>query len=281
MRSARVAAVSCCALLAVPAVASADTETASSGATSATLSYDRADGAIENVRISVTRAGVRLVDEPGPRFRGGCTERCEYAPLNAHAGAKSIFVRQLDPDAEPEVLVELYTGGASCCPASRIYDFDPARGTYRRIDRNWNTSGHRGARDLDADGVAEFHSRDSRFDYRFGCGLCAPEPVRIFRLREGRLRDVTRSYPGLVRRDLRSHVRLFRKVRRDRFAARAVLAAVVADRYLLGQGRVARRTLRSAERKGYLRGIRRDFVPAGRAYMRSLLRFLRRAGYRR
>jgi hypothetical protein len=267
--------------MAAPAAAVADTETASSGATSATLSYDRADGAIENVRISVTRAGARLVDEPGPRFGGGCTERCEYAPLNAHANAESVFVRQLDPDAEPEVLVEFYTGGANCCLASRIYDFDPARGVFRRIDRNWKTAGHRGARDLDSDGVAEFHSSDSRFKFRFGCGACTPEPVRIFRLRDGRLRDVTRSYRAAVRRDLRSHLRLFRKVRRDRLLARGVLAAVVADRYLLGQGRAARRTLRSAHRKGYLRGSRGDFVPDGRAYVRSLLRFLRRTGYRR
>lgn len=263
----------------MPAAALADSESASSGAVTATLSYDRGADGISNVRIRVTRAGASVVDERGPRFPR-CRERCEYAPINAFVREKSIFVRNLDPDPEPEVLGEFYTGGANCCAASRIYDFDPAVGRYRRIDRNWNTGNHRGARDLDGDGVAELVSSDYRFEFRFGCGACTPEPIRIFRLRNARLRDVTRSFRAQVRRDLNDNLRTYRKIRRNRLYARGVLAAVVADRYLLGQHRTARRTLRTALRRGRLRGFRFDNVPDGPAYVTALLRFLKRAGYR-
>lgn len=265
--------------LSLPGQAWAASETVRSGPVTATLSYRQLDIGAEDVRIRVERAGVVLVDEAGPRFGPPCSDRCDYRPLNAGRG-RSIFLRNLDSDSELEVLTEFFTGGANCCLASRIYDFDAAKGRYRRIDRNWRTANHRGARDLDGDSVFEFVSSDARFKLRFGCNVCTPSPIRILRLRDGKLRDVTRRFAGSIRRDLRLRVREFRRARNDPLAARGFLAPLVADRYLLGQGRRARRTLRSALRKGYLRGVRGDGIPDGRAYVRALLRFLRRTGYR-
>jgi hypothetical protein len=259
-----------CLGLSSPAAALAETDTATSGAVTATMSYKPKGVGFTDVRIRVERAGALLVDEPGPRG---------YWP--GYGGrASSILLPNLDADAEPEVLAELYSGGANCCLASRIYDFDPSTGRYRRIHRDWRTSGHRGPVDLNRDGRSEIHSSDARFKFRFGCNACTPAPIRIYALRGGRLRVVTKQFRAAVRRDLRQAVREFRRVRRDRFAARGFLAPVIADRYLLGEGGAARRTLRSALRKGYLRGTRGDGVPDGRAYVRALLRFLRRAGYR-
>jgi hypothetical protein len=268
-----------CLTLSGPAAALAETYTATSGAVRAEMSYRSLKVGFTDVRIHVERGGAVLVDEPGPRFGPPCKSRCDYWP--AYGGRESsILLPNLDADPEREVLAELYTGGANCCLASRIYDFDQATGRYRRIDRNWNTSGHRGAVDLDRDGRSEIVSSDVRFKYRFGCNACTPAPIRIFTLRAGKLRVVTRSFRTSVRRDLRQASREFRRVRRDRLAARGFLAPVIADRYLLGEGAAARRTLRSALRKGYLRGMRGDGVPDGRAYVRALLRFLRRGGYR-
>ncbi len=278
----RVASVLACCLIAsavLPASATAATERAQAGDVAATLSYDRSGRRIANTRIVVARAGSELLSERGPRF-GRCREGCEFSPINVFVGEPSIFVRNLDPDAEPEVLAEFYSGGANCCAVSRVYDFDPAGGRYARIERNWNTGNHRGARDLDGDGVAEIVSSDARFDYRFGCGACTPEPIRILQLRDGRLRSATRGFRTAVRADLNDHRRTYRRARLDRRLARGALAAVIADRYLLGESRIARRTLRLALARGRLRGYRGDGVPDGRAYVRSLLRFLDRAGYR-
>ncbi len=93
--------------------------------------------------------------------------------------------------------------------------------------------------------------------------------------------DVTRRFRGLVRRDLRGLIDLYRRARTDPLVARGVLAAVTAERYLLGRGRIARRGLARSLARGELRGVKGDGVADGRAYVRRLLRFLRRAGYRR
>lgn len=265
--------------LSVPSHAVAATDEVASGPVAASLTYETQDFGARDVRIRVRREGTLLVDDAGPGSGGSCSRACQFRPLNA-GRESSVFLRDLDGDPEREVLIEFFTGGANCCLMSRIYDFDAARGRYRRIDRNWETSSHRGARDLGGDGVFEFLSGDARFKYRFGCGACGPPPIRIFRLREGRLRDVTRRFRPAIRRDLRMQAKLFRRTRKDRLLARGTLAPLIADRYLLGQGGRARRTLDDALRRGYLRGTRGDGIPDGRAYVRALLRFLRRTGYR-
>jgi len=258
----------------------AKTDTASRAGVTASLSYQESGIGFRNVRIRVQRQGAQLVNERGPRF-SRCSVACEFWPANARAGESSIFVRNLDLDPELEVLAEFFTRGANCCLASRIYDFDPLRNTYARLDREWETRAHRGALDLDRDGSAEFVSADARFAGRYGCVACTPQPVRVFQLRDGGLRDVTRSFPGQVKSDLRDLIRLYRRARNEPLAARGVLAALTAERYLLDRGRVARRGLERSLARGELRGVRADGSPSGRAYVRSLLRFLLRAGYRR
>jgi len=265
-------------VLAPPASAKTDTVTREN--VTAALSYEKNDFGFGNVRLRVVRDGVQLVNERGPGFRL-CRSGCDFWPAFAPVNRRSIFLRNLDADPEPEVLGEFYTGGANCCRASRIYDFDPARTTYRRIDREWGTSAHRGARDIDRDGSAELESADARFRGLFGCTACTPQPLRVFKLRDGGLVDVTRRFTGLITRDLRGLIGLFRRARREPLAARGVLAAVTAERYLLGRGRVARRGLARALARGELRGVRGDGVADGRAYVRRLLGFLTRAGYRR
>ena len=45
----------------------------------------------------------------------------------------SVRFANLDSDAEPEILVDLYTGGAHCCLISFIYDYNGT--SYNRIGR--------------------------------------------------------------------------------------------------------------------------------------------------
>ena len=266
--------------VALAPAAAAKTETVTRGNVTASLSYEQTDFGFRDVRMRVVRDGVQLVNQRGPGFRP-CTGGCDFWPRFAPVDKSSIFLRNLDGDPEPEVLGEFYTGGANCCPASRIYDFDPARSDYGRIDREWGTGAHRGPRDLDRDGSAELESADARFRGLFGCNACTPQPIQVFQLLDGRLVDVTRRFPGLIRRDLRGLIDLYRRARKERLAARGVLAAVTAERYLLGRGPVARRGLAGALARGELRGFKGDGLADGRAYVRRLLAFLRRAGYRR
>src|SRR5207248_654633 len=98
-----------------PALALSKTETASSGQVTASLSYNYKQArygtcCFENVSVTIDRAGQRLVDQK----LGGECEGCTGFPAGS-AQSDSIRVRDLDDDGEPEVLVDLYTGGPHCC----------------------------------------------------------------------------------------------------------------------------------------------------------------------
>ena len=237
-------------------------EVVSSGQVTATLSYDkRPDGSYRDFRAKIVRAGQTLVDEPIPE---GC-ETCFAMPGNAGAGEKSIVVRDLDADGEPEVIASLFTGGAHCCLVSTLYGFQPATGAYKRLRRNWRDAGFR-LRDIGHDGVVEFDSRDASFAYAFASYAESFLPLQIFRYREGRLVDVTSSFRRLVRRDAKRALRLFRRYKDDEGVnPRGFLAGWVADKYTLGQRRAANRALRRALRRGDL-GKTEPFQvgPAGR-----------------
>jgi len=266
------------ALAAAPGAAAAPVEeVVTSGQVTATLSYDkRPDGTYRDFRATVVRAGQTLVDEALPE---GCGT-CFAMPGNAGAGEKSIVARDLDGDAEPEVVVSLYTGGAHCCTISTLYGFQPAAGDYRRIRRNWRDAGFR-LRDIGRDGTVEFDSRDANFAYAFASYAESFLPRQIFHYRAGRLVDDTSDFRRLVRRDAKRALRLYRRYRDDEGVnPRGFLAGWVADKYRLGQRRAANRALRRALRRGEL-GKTAPFQvgPAGRRYVKQLKRFLRKLGY--
>src|SRR5690242_15382089 len=122
LRPALATAAACVALL-VPAAAGAaalpDTETASSGTVAATFTHhDSGDGQWTGMNLTITRSGV-------PAFSGvaetkGCaTPYC--APYGGFDDKPSLSVADVTGDGEPEVLVNLYSGGAHCCEIALVY----------------------------------------------------------------------------------------------------------------------------------------------------------------
>ena len=98
-------------------------------------------------------------------------------------------------------------------------------------------------------------------------------PLQIFVYRHGRLRDVTRRYPRLIRKDA---AELWRLYQRDHFA-RAELPPGMADQYLLGRQAYADRVLAQAlargeldKSDGYKPDDPRAFVAAVKAFLRTL-----------
>jgi hypothetical protein len=256
-------------------------EVVTSGQVTATLSYDkRKDGTYRDFRAKVVRAGQTLVDEALPEACPAAPEACSALPANAGAGEKSIIARDLDRDGEPEVITDLYTGGAHCCTVSTLYGFDAATAGYRRVVRNWLDAGYF-LRDFGRDGVVELESRDARFAYRFASYVESFLPLQVFRYRSGRLVDVTPGFRKQLRKDAKRALRLFRRYRDSKNVnPRGFLAGWVADKYRLGQRRAANRALRRLLRRGEL-GKTAPFQvgPAGRRYVKQLRRFLRKLGY--
>ena len=164
------------ALAAAPVQAKVMTETASAGGVAATLSYDKTgDFKFKDLRLKIVRQGATLFDDritdPGTTL---------VQPAGAGEGG-ALKVRDLDADGEPEVVVDLFTGGAHCCLDSLVYRFRAANGTYASLEHNWGNPGYRLV-DLGRDGVPEFDSADDRFTDQFGPFAASWPPERILRL---------------------------------------------------------------------------------------------------
>jgi subtilisin-like proprotein convertase family protein len=242
------------------------TQTARARRTEARLSYRESNDVYRGVHLRIVRAGRTLFDA-APKRLHPCACPGDGPVVRQPGGAVS--VRDLDRDGEPEVLVEFYSGGAHCCFYTDVYRYLPRRRTYRPTVGFWGDLGARLV-DLGLDGRLEFRTSDDRFAYAFTSFAASAFPPRILRFDHGRFVDVTRRFPRLVRRDAAEQLALYKSVARSKDAdVRGVLAAWLADQYLLGRGASGWGVLRRAERRGQV----------DRAYLRKLRSFLRRTGY--
>jgi hypothetical protein len=264
---------------AAPAQASATTETASSGQVSATFTYAKtADGNFKNLHLSIQRGGVVARDQAVESE--DCGAYCW--PGSAGLDSSSLTVRDLDGDAEPEVVLALYTGGAHCCVVVQVFALNSAAGaapTYAVAEHNFGDAGYE-LTDIEGDGTPEFQSADYRFAYSLASYAGSGMPVQIWRYRAGALVDVTREYPALIRADSKDHWKTYRKYIRKTSPYNdpglGALAAWAGNEYLLGHGAKVQRELRSALARRWLNG---GFT-RGRATIRTLNKLLSDAGYR-
>jgi hypothetical protein len=271
-------------IAASPAYALHKDETAISGSVTATLSYDYKKtqyGSFEfsNVKVTIDRAGQRLVD--GKALGGECME-CNGYPAGG-AQVDSIAVRDLDADGEPEVLIDMFTGGANCCFYSLALRFDETTSTYVEDLLHPTMSFPYVLKDLNGDGAPEFRSADYRFAYQYGSNADTPRPLQIFDYERGKLIDVTIAYPKLARREANSLYRTYLTLRKQKEVnLRGLLAAYLADSYNARRGSSAWKRVVEAYRRGDLnRKIPGDTGPFGKAYLNSLRKFLSKLGYLR
>lgn len=191
-----------------------------------------------DITVSVAKDDVQLTkDQPLPP-----TARASYF------SPPKLLVVDLDDDADPEVLVDVFTAGYDCCRRTVVL--------HRNVDRydaqvlDWTASGYR-LRDVDGGPSPEFVSADDRFPALFRSD--ARGPLRIARLQGGQVQDVTAGARKLLERDARLHRRAWRRAsgsrRRD---ARPAVAAYVVDLVRLGEVRAARKAIAAAARAGDL-----------------------------
>lgn len=267
------------------ALAAHKDETATSGAVTATFSYDYRVNRyhvpeFSNLHVTVDRAGQRLVDVP---LDDQCTEPgCSAWPAEFGAeGGQSVVVRDLDADDEPEVLVDLYTGGANCCFFTESWRYDEASNTYIEKVLRPGLSFPYTLRDLNKDGVPEFRTVDYRFAYKYGSNADTPRPLQIFDWDAGKLVDVTIAYPKAAARDAASLYRVYLHFRKQKDAnLRGVMAAYLADSYNAHNSRTAWRRVIAAYHRGDLNRRFADEVgPFGKRFLRSVRLFLMKTGY--
>jgi hypothetical protein len=268
-------------IAASPAAAATRTETAKSGQTTATFTYDYKKTRFgtydfSNLHVTIDRAGVRLVDE-------SVQDQAWPADLGGK-GTTSVTVRDLDADDEPEVLVDLYSGGANCCWYSLSWRFDENQNKYLKKLLRPGLSFPYTLKDLDKNGIQEFRSLDYRFAYKYGSNVDTPRPLRIFNWGPGgKLVDVTMAFPQLAAQDAADMYKGYLKFRKVKDVnVRGLLAAYLADSYRAGNGRVAWRRVVAAYRRGDVDArFKGDDGPHGRQFLISLRRFLTKLGYLR
>jgi HYR domain len=244
-------------------------EEAASGAVRALFYYTKTTSgglpAFKNLSLTILRSSTIAFNGSVPSVHGVSLYPAGYGQSH------SVSVRDLDGNTEPEVLLDLYSGGAHCCFFTDIYRYD---GTgYSLKSHPWGDVGYRLV-DLNGDGRPEFLSGDDRFAYAFSDYADSAFPIQIWTYSSGQFTNVTRQYPALIRRDAARDWRGYLQLRRAHRETEGVVAAWAADEYLLHHRQLVSRRITRLARTGKLSG---NFAP--RHFLHKLRLFLIHHGY--
>jgi hypothetical protein len=204
-------------------------ETATSGHVKATVTYRQLDATHFAMQLSVVRNKNKVYNRPVPT---SFAHTGPSQPLGLVGGASTIELGDLDGDGEPEILVNLYTGGAHCCNWTWAYKWQPTLKTYSRTAHVWGDPLYRLA-DLAHTNSLELISADDRFAYTFADYADSALPVQVWTFQKGRFVDSTRAYGSEISADLGANWRKFQGAPTGT-PVRGILAAWVADDCLLG-----------------------------------------------
>ncbi len=210
-----------------------------------------------NIRVTIVRDGATVVtDQPLPPEAS-----------TSYTSPPKITAIDLDDDAEPEVLIDIFTAGAEPERHTVLLRKDGA--TYQAAVAKWGTRGYR-LSDVAGGDSPEFLSADSRVP-----GLYDSEargPLRVLGYDGGEVRDISRKARGELLRDAKRHRRALASARRNDQDARPELAAYALDLVRIGRISQAQSEIRASARRKELRGSAKSFA-------RKLDRAMVRWGY--
>jgi hypothetical protein len=268
VRSFFAAAIASCTVLGTAASdAFASTQTAHLGNVTATFTFHGTFPTISGQRLKIVRAGKVAYGAPvvSPKCGTGC------ALGGTPQGASSVHVLRLEPGAEPDVVLDLYTGGAHCCWLEQVFYFDPVANTYRKVEHDFGNGGDE-IKPIGPGGRLEFVGADDRFAYLFTSFAASGLPIRILDFGQHHFNDVTRAHPALIKRDAARWLSAFRHHYAD---GEGLIAAWAADEDLLGHMRLVASTLATEQHAGHLNGP----IESGAKFVAALERKLRQFGY--
>lgn len=235
------------------------------GSVTALVTFTERNFQFSKTSLTIARFGKKVFESPLPKLRG-CRECGTFRPTQ-------LSFRDLD-GGEPELILEMFTGGAHCCSVTLLLRWDG--GAYKSRLAVWGNYGYRLV-DLDGDKLPEFSAFDERFVYAFTAYVFSAAPVQIWQYRKGALIDVTREFPREIEKELPRLKTAYTQGRKMKDVdLRGFIAAYVADLYLLDRGDEAQAFLRQALARGDLHGFD---GPTGAGYITALNKFLRANGY--
>lgn len=262
------------AALTVPAAAQAATQTASAGNVTATFSYSGSSPNYTQLSLTISRAGQVVYSQPVTSTRNGCGTFC--GPGSTDPSQPSVHVLDLEHNGSPDVVLDLWSGGAHCCFIEQVFSFNSAAGTYVKTEHNFGDPGAV-IKDLRHNGHLEFLTADDSFAYTFTDFAASGLPIQILTFSNGRFHNVTRQYPKLIRQDAKAWMKAFKTTLKYRDTT-GVVAAWAADEELLGHSRLVNSFLTAQAKAGHLVS---PLYPAaqGKQFIAVLKRFLRHHGY--
>jgi hypothetical protein len=272
-RATVIIAVAAICLIAAP-TALATTQTAHGGAVTATFTFKGKVPNFHGLHLTISRAETVVYDQPVvAKF---CGKLCWPGPVVGRRSA--VQVVDLEGTGEPDVVLDLYSGGAHCCTVVQIFSFDPAANTYVKTEREFGDPDARVV-DLRHDGRFEFLTADDSFAYRFTDFAASGLPIEIFTFSAGHFTDVTRSYPKLIAKDAAFWLKAFKSQAKQHYPdSVGLIAAWAADEDLLGHAKLVSRYLHQQAAAGHLNA---PFEAGGTKFIANLQKFLRRRGYLR
>ncbi len=153
---------------------------------SATLTYVRAGGgdAIKEYRnmLLTVRASGRTTLRRLP-IRGAAKQAQSMRPR--------LRVVEVTGDGVPDVVIDVFTGGAHCCSVSAIVP-STTKSWGPAIVKNWADHSY-SLKDVGGASTPEFVTDDARFTAAYGSYAASASPIRIYSMEGGKLRVVTRS----------------------------------------------------------------------------------------
>jgi hypothetical protein len=255
----------------------ATTQTASAGAVTATFTFGGKYPNYTGLHLRIAQSGSVVYDQ-AVRSKT-CGTFC--APGDTGSEASSVRIIDLAHTGQPNVVLDLYSGGAHCCSIEQVFTLDPGTMTYAMAEHNFGDPGAR-IEDLGHDGQFEFVTADDAFAYEFTDFAASGLPLQILTFSGGRFHDVTGDYPALIRKDAAMWLKTFKGMARQHYVdSVGVIAAWAADEYRLGRSAAANRYLSQQARAGHLKSALGASERQEQRFVAALKRFLRRHGYAR
>ncbi|MDE3070219.1 MAG: hypothetical protein KGJ43_05775, partial [Acidobacteriota bacterium] len=262
------------------AQAAVQRQSASAGSVKATFTFTETHGRYSlpeygEEKLAIERAGRPAYEAPVSSSL--CSGACWPGGSLLGRGSSSVQVLALEAPSEPDVLLNLFTGGAHCCSVTQAFSYDGASATYVKAEHDFGNVPARLERPGPGSGSGSAErlvSADNRFAYAFTDFADSGLPVQVWTLSAGRFVDVTRSYPALIARDAR---RQWHGFLADRNNGVGLIAAWAADECLLGHRAKVERMLARQLRAGRLQSAFGAY--RGRRFIHALMADLKRWGY--
>ncbi|MBE9117423.1 hypothetical protein IQ249_16100 [Lusitaniella coriacea LEGE 07157] len=161
-------------------------------------------------------------------------------------------IQDLDGDREPEIILNLHTGGNKCCYLSLIYGYNVEQDRYDAISHFFAQSLFQ-KEDIDRDGILEFNGFDDSTSNFFGF-FTSTFPKQIWQYRQGKMHLSNQCFPQEISNVAESLWQKYLELRSKKLVKQGdseeeleewgisdtyvtvILAAYLANKYSLNQG---------------------------------------------